>query len=87
MSQSDSPAEVVEAAEDRGMSWLLPLLAANNTTLPTLLQVGSNLGARVILQERLPRLLQLLHLPPVLQHRAGDTIWYRRRQRDGYYDM
>lgn len=69
------PSEIVEPTEDRGMCRLLALLAADHPALPTLLQVGSNFWTRVILQERLPCLLQLLHLPPVLQNGAGNPIW------------
>lgn len=69
------PSEIIEATEDGGMCRLLALLAADHPALPTLLQVGSNFWTWVILQERLPRLLQLLHLPPVFQDGARDPIW------------
>lgn len=72
--KSELPSEIVEATEDGGMRGLLPLLAADHPALATLLQVGPDFGTRVVLQEGLPRLLQLLHLPPVLQHGAGDPI-------------
>lgn len=63
-----SPAEVVEAAEDWRVGGFLSLLAAYHAALAALLQVGSDFRARVVLQERLSSLLQLLHFTPVLQH-------------------
>lgn len=69
-----SPPEVVEAAEDGRVRRLLALLAADHPALPALLQVGADLGARVVLQEGLARLLQLLHFPPVLEDGSRDSI-------------
>lgn len=71
----DAPSEVVESTEDGGVCGLLALLAANHAALAALLQVGADLAARVVLQEGLARLLQLLHLTPVLQHRTWDAVW------------
>lgn len=69
-----SPPEVVEAAEDGRVRRLLPLLAADHPALPALLQVGADLGTRVVLQEGLARLLQLLHFPPVLEDGSRDSV-------------
>lgn len=74
------PSEIVEATEDGGVCRLLALLAADHSALTTLLQVWPNFGARVILQERLPRLLQLLHLPPVFQDGAWDPVYEWERE-------